>query len=431
MAMAAVNYYGTDVWDELVPDMVDDGVYVPAFMATVEVGSFFVSSNTSHKGVVMRLVSFDAKSRTYKANLFPSFDSSRYASVVSAIACGFGFGIPEVYQSRKTIEITSKDVEEICFVVHDTILEKNKTVGHGMANFYVVRYREAKPLSLAPEEMQANTFLSFPCSYPDFKFNISLGRKIFKQIEYVRELIEKKMNKYGDTQGDRPATCISDIPFDCDTWAYVIRQAKVAVDTALKKKKRSRIVPNVSFRSISFRQTDLYEVLDFNTEREYEVAQSIFGSTIVVGVRHLRPKLGCLFELQRHDRVNLVTDDGYLQLLYCRDRTSLTVRMKLDSYMYDVAEEGFLLGLDPPSYAAPLLGIRRITTATKNNRVNTAIGIGDTFEEKDDGSIFKVTAIGETVTAVCLMAGAIYSKGTFIDYNDFNEVRNKITAYNN
>ena len=260
--------------------------------------------------------------------------------------------------------------------------------------------------------------------------SIILKRKIWNGLQFVRDNIERASNREGEVQVDSPYVLAnSNSPFDADTWEFIKRgliktDPQLLIRLIMRKRKRSRLVCNTSFQSRSFGTEEKCESINLDSDVALQAAQTVFGTTILFGIRHRRPKKWQTYPLQRNDRINVITGTqkrGYIEFVFSTKSDTLTTRVKFESFAYDFDSAKRLIGC-PSALFASMIGCSMATgTDAANNTPageesaangvgaypSCSISIGSYFQRGQ--SVFVIRRVdGEgaaCITAECTSAG--------------------------
>jgi hypothetical protein len=271
-------------------------VFWPRLKAFIENGSFILFSvvnvaNVVNENIEKRLqlgqiVSSTRAGSRVKVLLFeydmPNNTSHHHRPITSET----GRCITEVIQTSETKEISTTDIHDIAWVFDERTLSELSAYLQGIRNVFIIRFNS--------DNEPIQDFTCFPCNHPDCIIPKSLAKKLYDDLERVRDLLTQVLCRRSELQGEKVR--VLKHSFAChEFWSWLklvlVEDHSMTIHDELTcRKPRIRLIHQM--KRIKVSTETLYEIFRFETNDDLGHLRCIFGETILYGVREKFPKLG-------------------------------------------------------------------------------------------------------------------------------------------
>jgi hypothetical protein len=258
----------------------------PRLKAFVENGSFIlfdVDEKNNEKRLQLGQIVCSTSDSRVKVLLFDKPENGTHHRLITS---EIGRSLTEVIQTSETKEIFTKDIHDIAWVFDEATLSELSACLQGISNVFIVRFNS--------KNEQIVDFVCFPCSHPDCIIPKSLAKKLYDDLERVRDLLTQVLCRRSELQGEKAR--VLKHSFAChEFWSWlklclVEDHSMILHDALTCKKPRVRIIHQMKRMKVS--TETLFELFRFETENDLERLRHLFGETILYGVREKFPKLG-------------------------------------------------------------------------------------------------------------------------------------------
>ena len=415
-------------------------VFWPRLKAFIEIGSFIFFNVDENKEKRLQLgqivCSTHDDGTRVKVLLFEYDKPDNHRPITS----GTGRCITEVIQTLETKEIFTADIHDIVWVFDEETLSRLSAYLQGISNVFIVRFNSENEL--------IQDFTCFPCSHPDCVIPKSLAKKLFDDLERVRDLLTQVLCRRSELQGEKVR--VLKHSFAChEFWSWlklvlVEDHLMVIHDELTCKKPRIRLIHQM--KRIKVSTETLYEIFRFETKNDLEHLRRLFGETIIYGVREKFPKLGLgATALVGNEALNIIRaskDDadedsafplvpskysGGVDLVYKADGT-LSIRVRYEKLFFQAGDT-----VDIPEHLnqmlteykwGPYYDQGEQQPPHDDDDDNTSIAIEDMFDWTD-----RVTYEVTQVLANLVVARRL-SDGTEVNFEEVDAVREAIKQKN-
>jgi hypothetical protein len=267
-------------------------VFWPRLKAFIEIGSFILfdvvdnNENIEKRPLQLGQIVCSTHAGSRVKVLLLEYDKPNNASHHRPITSESGRCITEVIITSVTKEIYTADIHDIAWVFDERTLSELSAYLQGISNVFIIRFNSNN------EPIQ--DFTCFPCSHPDCLVPKSLAKKLYDDLERVRDLLTQVLCRRSELQGEKVR--VLKHSFACqEFWSWlklvlVEDHAMIIHDELTCKKPRIRLIHQM--KRIKVSTETLYEIFRFETNNDLERLRRLFGETIIYGVREKFPKLG-------------------------------------------------------------------------------------------------------------------------------------------
>jgi hypothetical protein len=267
-------------------------VFWPRLKAFIEIGSFILfdvvdnNENIEKRPLQLGQIVCSTHAGSRVKVLLLEYDKPNNASHHRPITSESGRCITEVIIISVTKEIYTADIHDIAWVFDERTLSELSAYLQGISNVFIIRFNSNN------EPIQ--DFTCFPCSHPDCLVPKSLAKKLYDDLERVRDLLTQVLCRRSELQGEKVR--VLKHSFACqEFWSWlklvlVEDHAMIIHDELTCKKPRIRLIHQM--KRIKVSTETLYEIFRFETNNDLERLRRLFGETIIYGVREKFPKLG-------------------------------------------------------------------------------------------------------------------------------------------
>jgi hypothetical protein len=325
-------------------------VFWPRLKAFIEIGSFiffYVNENNEKTRRQLGQIVCSTSGTQVKVLLFNKPNNGTH---LRHITSEIGRSLTEVVQTSETKVIFTKDIHDIAWVFDEGTLSAMSAYLQGISNVFIVRFDS--------NNQQIKNFVSFPCNHPGCIIPKSLAKKLYDDLERVRDLLTQVLCRRSELQGEKAR--VLKHSFAChEFWSWlklvlVQDHSMIIHDELTCKKPRIRLIHQM--KRIKVSTETLYEIFRFETKNDLERLRGLFGETILYGVREKFPKLGLgAMALVGNEALNIIRaskddDDnvafplvpskhsGGVDLVYKADGT-LSIRVRYEKLFYQAGDE--------------------------------------------------------------------------------------------
>jgi hypothetical protein len=411
-------------------------VFWPHLKAFIENGSFILFHVDKNNEKRLQLGQIVCSTSGSRINVLLFDKPTHHRHITSEI----GRSLTEVIQTSATKEIFTKDIHDIAWVFDEGTLSELSAYLQGIRNVFIVRFNSnSEPIK---------DFVCFPCSHPGCIIPKSLAKKLYDDLERVRDLLTQVLCRRSELQGEKVR--VLKHSFAChEFWSWlklvlVDDHSMIIHDELTCKKPRIRLIHQM--KRIKVSTETLYEIFRFETKNDLKRLRSLFGETILYGVREKFPKLGLgATALVGNEALNVIrasrddVDDenatfrlvpskhsGGVDLVYKADGT-LSIRVRFEKLFFQMGET-----IDIPEHLNNMLTEYKWGPYCQQNQEqqppvdddDSSIAIDDMFDWTD-----KVTYEVTEVLANGVVARRL-SDGAEVNFEDVDAVREAIKQKN-
>ena len=256
-------------------------VFWPRLKAFIENGSFIlfdVDDDNKEKRLQLGQIVCSTSGSPIKVLLFDKPSNISTVPHHRHITSEIGRSLTEVIQTSETKEIFTKDIHDIAWVFDEGTLSHLSAYLQGIRNVFIVRFNSNN------EEIQ--DFICFPCSHPGCIIPKSLAKKLFDDLERVRDLLTQVLCRRSELQGEKVR--VLKHSFACpEFWSWLklvlVEDHLMPIHDQLTcRKPRIRLIHQMKRIKVSTETP--YKIFRFETKNELERLRSLFGETILYGV---------------------------------------------------------------------------------------------------------------------------------------------------
>jgi hypothetical protein len=419
-------------------------VFWPRLKAFIETGSFilfYVVENHNEKRLQLgQIVCATTSGSRVKVLLFDKLINGTH---VRRITSEIGRFMTEVIKTSETKEISTNDIHDIAWVFDEGTLSQLSAYLQGISNVFIVRFNS--------KNEPIEDLFCFPCSHPDCIVPKSLAKKLYDDLERVRDLLTQVLCRRSELQGEKVR--VLKHSFAChEFWSWlklvlVEDHSMILHDELTCKKPRIRLIHQM--KRIKVSTETLYEIFRFETTHDLERLRALFGETILYGVREKFPKLGLgAIGLVGNEALNIIRaskDDadedndvfplvpskysGGVDLVYKADGT-LSIRVRYEKLFYQAGAT-----IDIPEHLNKMLTEYKWGPFYEPNQEQQPPPIDDDDEASiavDDMFDHWIDKVTYEVTEVLLnrVLARRLSDGAEVDFDDVAAVREAIKQKN-